>query len=276
MNAEFHGYRLLFRCDALQRKTRRSNWRAGGKFCSERRGDTHDRRYRLRPVLSRRAARRVLHPAELVVAVLTDTKEKRQGVTPTIFHSDIGTEYESGRCAAWLLRLPSRSLKAQAHPWENGRQESYYGRFKEELGSLSSHATLEDAIASVHHHILYYITRRIYSALKMPPRSFYEAWRVSIKLLPAEKSHQNQLSTPVDKTPWGGHHLLRLHRPCKCVCHRQGIRPVSPVRGRMRGRHQGPRSMRASTSRLAVTPFFCTYSHWASCSACSRVRSLNC
>lgn len=138
------------------------------------------------------------HSADLIVSALQDAKDKRGGVTPTIFHSDIGSEYESGLCAAWLLRhqvLPSRSGKA--HPWENGRQESFYGRFKQELGSLSPCPTLEDAIATVHHRILYYNTKRIHTALRMPPRTFYETWRRTMKLLPAPKQQENQLSTSV-------------------------------------------------------------------------------
>ncbi len=138
------------------------------------------------------------HSTELVVQALIDAKAKRSDVTPTIFHSDQGSEYESGVCAVWLHRhviLPSRSAKS--HPWENGRQESFFGRFKEELGSLSRLPTLEDAIAAVHHQVLYYNTRRIHSALKMPPRSFFEAWRRTIKLLPAPTQSKNQLSTPV-------------------------------------------------------------------------------
>ncbi len=138
------------------------------------------------------------HSADLIVSALEDAKEKRDGITPSIFHSDQGSEYESGNCATWLLRngvLPSRSGKA--HPWENGRQESFYGRFKHELGSLSHLPTLEDAIAVIHHRIHYYNTKRIHSVLKMPPRTFYEVWRRTMKLLPAPKSDQNQLSTPV-------------------------------------------------------------------------------
>jgi putative transposase len=138
------------------------------------------------------------HSANLVVSALADAKAKRNTIIPSIFHSDQGSEYESGLCALWLLEhqiIPSRSVKA--HPWENGKQESFYGRFKEELGNLSRLPTLEDALASVHAHIFYYNTKRIHSALKMPPRSFYEQWRKTLKLLPAPQSVLNHLSTPV-------------------------------------------------------------------------------
>ena len=138
------------------------------------------------------------HSADLVVSTLGDAKKKRNGITPMVFHSDQGSEYESGVCAAWLYTnhvLPSRS--GRAHPWENGRQESFFASFKRELINLSSLPTLEDAIAAIHHHIHYYNTRRIHTALKMPPRSFYERWKNTLMLLPAPCSHEKQLSTPV-------------------------------------------------------------------------------
>lgn len=138
------------------------------------------------------------HSAELVVSALADAKVKRDSVPPGIFHSDQDSEYESGLCALWLLEhkiIPSRSVKS--HPWENGRQESFYGRFKEELGTLSQLPTLEDALAAVHAHIFYYNTKRIHSALKMPPRSFYDLWRRNLKLLPPPQPAHKHLSTPV-------------------------------------------------------------------------------
>lgn len=138
------------------------------------------------------------HSADLVVAALANAKERRGGVTPSIFHSDQGSEYESGACSVWLhLHQIGPSRSAKSHPWENGRQESFYGRFKQELGNLSRLPTLEDAIAAVHHHVRYYNTRRIHSALKMPPRAFYEKWRGSLKLLPAHTLTIGTLSTPV-------------------------------------------------------------------------------
>lgn len=130
-----------------------------------------------------------------MIDALEDAREKRTR-TPHLFHSDQGSEYDSIACRTWLMAhqvLPSHSAKA--HPWENGRQESFYGKFKEELESLHRFASLEDAIAAIHHQIHYYNTLRIHGVLKMTPRQYYERTKAA---LPEElSSDHNYLSTPV-------------------------------------------------------------------------------
>jgi transposase InsO family protein len=114
------------------------------------------------------------HSAALVIAAMEDAK-KKQGKTAKIFHSDQGREYASKECRLWLLAnnvLPSHSHKA--HPWENGHQESFFGRFKQELGNIHRFKSLESLMEAVYHHVYYYNTRRIHSRLKMSPREFRE------------------------------------------------------------------------------------------------------
>ncbi len=67
-------------------------------------------------------------------------------------------------------------MSAKASPWQNGQQESYFGKFKLEVGSLSAFATFEEAIEAVHHRVFYHNRKRIHSALKMPPRMFRERY----------------------------------------------------------------------------------------------------
>ena len=113
------------------------------------------------------------HSAQLVVDALDHAKSRRG--LPQIFHSDQGSEYDSIMCRAWLLFhrvLPSQSHKA--HPWENGHQESFFGRFKQELGNLHRLQTLDELMEAVAHQIHYYNTKRIHSALKMPPQEKYQ------------------------------------------------------------------------------------------------------
>lgn len=114
------------------------------------------------------------HSAELVIAALEDAKQKRKQL-PQIFHSDQGSEYASRECRLWLLVnkiLPSHSYKA--HPWENGHQESFFGRFKQELENIHRFNSLEELMEGIYRQIHYYNTKRIHSRLKMTPQSFYQ------------------------------------------------------------------------------------------------------
>jgi len=117
---------------------------------------------------------RLHHSAELVIAALEDAKHKRKRL-PWLFHSDQGSEYASKECRMWLFAhniLPSHSKKS--HPWENGQQESFFGRFKEELGNIHRFNSLEELMEGVFKQVHYYNTKRIHSKLKMSPSQFYE------------------------------------------------------------------------------------------------------
>ncbi|TSD08460.1 MAG: Integrase catalytic region [Parcubacteria group bacterium Greene0714_4] len=116
----------------------------------------------------------VHHTSQLVIDVLQESLRKRLQ-TPMIFHSDQGSEYASHACILWLVShriKPSHSPKGK--PWHNGGQESFYSSFKLEFGKASRFATLESLIEGIGRHIHYYNTERIHSALKMPPREFFE------------------------------------------------------------------------------------------------------
>lgn len=114
------------------------------------------------------------HTSALVVDVLEEAK-RRRGKVPQFFHSDQGSEYTGHICVSWLVRhgiTPSNSPKGK--PWNNGRQESFYSAFKLEFGKPQRHEKLEQLIEALGRHIHYYNTRRIHSALRMPPRAYYE------------------------------------------------------------------------------------------------------
>lgn len=132
------------------------------------------------------------HSAELVIAALEDARSKRQKL-PRFFHSDQGSEYASQQCRLWLLAygiLPSHSHKG--HPWENGCQESFFGRFKEEFGNIHRFKSLEEFMEAAYRQIYYYNAVRIHGKLKMPPREFCRRAEGRISL--ATKKH---LSTSV-------------------------------------------------------------------------------
>lgn len=117
------------------------------------------------------------HTSRLVIDVLVEAVRKRE-TTPRIFHSDQGSEYASSMCVEWLVKnniLPSHSPKGK--PWMNGRQESFFSSFKLEFGKASRFPTIEKLIEGIGRHINYYNSRRIHSALKMPPSAFLAEWR---------------------------------------------------------------------------------------------------
>lgn len=102
---------------------------------------------------------------------------------PTIFHSDNGKEYTAKVFVATLES--TGTLISRSHPgcpWENGYQESFYDKFKIDLGDPSRFKSLGELVAEVYRLIWVYNHTRIHSALKMPPAEF-------------EKAHKSQLST---------------------------------------------------------------------------------
>lgn len=92
---------------------------------------------------------------------------------PTIFHSDNGREYDARafkETLATLGVLISRS--APSSPWQNGYQESFYDKFKIDLGDPNRCSSLGHLVAEIYRTVWQYNHTRIHSALKMSPRQF--------------------------------------------------------------------------------------------------------
>lgn len=92
---------------------------------------------------------------------------------PAIFHSDNGSEYEAAVFKKMLVDFGI--LISRSHPgcpWENGYQESFYGKFKIDLGDPNRFRTLGELVAEIYRTIWTYNNTRIHSALKMPPKVF--------------------------------------------------------------------------------------------------------
>ena len=119
-----------------------------------------------RQILAKRIGKR--HDSHLVLATLHQAFAT--GVTPLIFHSDQGTEFMAQRCTDYLdERDVQISVSDVASPWQNGFVESFYGRFKHELGDLDRFESAGEMIEAIYRHIHYYNHSRIHTALKMPP-----------------------------------------------------------------------------------------------------------
>jgi transposase InsO family protein len=96
-----------------------------------------------------------------------------QNPRPAIFHSDNGKEYEAKSFVALLTNLNVKISRSHPGcPWENGYQESFYGKFKVDLGDPNRFETLGELVAEVYQTIWTYNHTRIHSALRMPPRVF--------------------------------------------------------------------------------------------------------
>lgn len=109
------------------------------------------------------------HNSELVLSTVKQAVEGTKQI-PGIFHSDQGTEFMAKVCTDYLEVLGTKiSVSDKASPWQNGYQESFFGKFKDEVGDLNRFETVGELIEAVYGQIHYYNYERIHTKLKMPP-----------------------------------------------------------------------------------------------------------
>ena len=117
------------------------------------------------------------HNTELVCQSLLDALKTRRNITPQIFHSDQGSEYCSKDFTKLLIERNIKiSMSKKASPWQNGYQESFYGKFKLELGHPKCYETLGELAEAIAHQIYYYNHRRIHTTIKSQPNVFYQRY----------------------------------------------------------------------------------------------------
>ena len=113
------------------------------------------------------------HSVQLVLGALIDAVEKHG--RPKALHSDQGSEYKSALYTRFAAQLGSQlSMSAKGSPWENGYQESFYDKFKVDLGDPNRFETVGELTAALYLQLHYYNTSLIHTALKMPPALFAE------------------------------------------------------------------------------------------------------
>ena len=92
---------------------------------------------------------------------------------PDITHSDQGSEYTAkvyqDFCQSAGMQV---SMSRKGSPWENGYQESFYDKFKVDLGDSNRFDDLGELVYEIYHTIYIYNTKRIHTKLKMSPREF--------------------------------------------------------------------------------------------------------
>ena len=92
---------------------------------------------------------------------------------PEIFHSDNGSEYDAKDFKTLLGTIGTQiSRSKKGCPWENGYQESFYDKFKVDLGDPNRFETLVELVSAIYQTIHYYNHDRIHSRLKMSPEQF--------------------------------------------------------------------------------------------------------
>lgn len=109
------------------------------------------------------------HNSDLVLSTIKQAVNITQQ-TPYIFHTDQGTEFMAKVCTDYLEGIGAKvSVSDKASPWQNGYQESFFGKFKDEVGDLNRFETVGELIEAVYGQIHYYNHERIHTKLKMPP-----------------------------------------------------------------------------------------------------------
>lgn len=112
------------------------------------------------------------HESQLVLGALKEALATTQMV-PSYFHSDQGAEFLAQICVDFLEAQGIQvSVSDKASPWQNGYQESFFGRLKEEFGDIRRFERSGALIEALYQQVHYYNHERIHTALKMPPARF--------------------------------------------------------------------------------------------------------
>jgi len=111
------------------------------------------------------------HAVQLVLSAYLNALHANS--RPKIFHSDNGSEYNS---AIFIEALETVGVEISRSkpgcPWENGYQESFYDKFKIDLGDPNRFKTLGELVYEIYRTVWRYNNERIHTALKMPPQQF--------------------------------------------------------------------------------------------------------
>lgn len=106
---------------------------------------------------------------------------------PTIFHSDNGSEYNAEVFVGALQKIGIMISRSKPGcPWENGYQESFYDKFKIDLGDPARFKNIGELVCAIYQTIWQYNNERIHTSLKMSPVQFAlkvkENYNVSIQV----------------------------------------------------------------------------------------------
>ena len=115
------------------------------------------------------------HATQLVTQALLSALHNYP--VPVILHSDQGSEYTSKDYLVLLISLGIKpSMSHKGSPWENGYQESFYDKFKIDLGDPNRFESLGELVAAIAETMYRYNNSRIHTILKMPPAIFAQRY----------------------------------------------------------------------------------------------------
>jgi putative transposase len=113
------------------------------------------------------------HSGTLVREALSDAVLHHDARHLFCVHSDQGSEYLAADTRSFITQLGAiASFSTKGSPWQNGHQESFYSRFKQEMGDLDRFTSLGHLLAEIYRFVGYYNTRRMHSAHKMSPTAY--------------------------------------------------------------------------------------------------------
>jgi len=113
------------------------------------------------------------HAVQLVLTALMAALQYH--ARPLIYHSDNGSEYNAAVFITALTTIGTQISRSKPGcPWENGYQESFYDKFKIDLGDPARFKTMGELVLAIYQTIHEYNHTRIHSALKMSPCAFAE------------------------------------------------------------------------------------------------------
>lgn len=109
------------------------------------------------------------HNRNLVMEAFMDAEKKTK--THSIYlHSDQGSEYTSDEYKTYVKEKEIIiSFAEKGSPWQNGFQESFYGKFKVDLGYMEQFSSLGELIEGIYQTLYYYNNKRRHTSLKMSP-----------------------------------------------------------------------------------------------------------
>lgn len=117
------------------------------------------------------------HAVQLTLSALMNALQSNP--RSVIFHSDNGSEYDADVFIKALETVGIQiSRSAPGCPWENGYQESFYDKFKVDLGDPNRFKNVGELVYEIYHQIYIYNHTRIHGILKMSPVQFAEKIRL--------------------------------------------------------------------------------------------------
>jgi len=109
------------------------------------------------------------HNQNLVMEAFMDA-EKKTKTHPSYLHSDQGSEYTSDEYKTYVKSKGIIiSFADKGSPWQNAFQESFYGKFKVDLGHMEQFSSLGELIEAIYQTMYYYNNKRRHTSLKMSP-----------------------------------------------------------------------------------------------------------